>query len=108
MDVIAGRIDRFMAMTERVTENIRHALDARAAEGTGEERAPSREELSILKEALAERDIGAIDAMLDKFARLRPGRAAGDAITRISDCVLVSDFEEASDILETMMKDAKP
>ncbi|MDR0652372.1 MAG: response regulator [Synergistaceae bacterium] len=108
MAVITGRIDRFIAMTERITNNIRHALDARAVEETGEKRPPTREELSILKEALAERDIGTIDEMLEKFAHIRPGRAASDAITRISDCVLVSDFEEASDVVETMMKDAKP
>jgi hypothetical protein len=45
--------------------------------------------------------------MLDKFAGLRPGRAVSDAITRISDCVLAADFDEASDMAETLMKDAK-
>ena len=107
MAVITGHIDRFIAMTGRITDNIRHALDAWAAGETGEERPPNRYELSILKEALAERDIGAIDAMLEKFARIRPGRAVSDAITQISDYVLVSDFEEASDVVDTLMKDAE-
>ncbi|MDR3164266.1 MAG: hypothetical protein LBU13_01665 [Synergistaceae bacterium] len=76
-------------------------------EETWEERLPNIEELSILKEALAERDIGAIDAMLEKFARMRPEHALDDAITQISDYVLVSDFEEALDVVETLMKELK-
>jgi CheY-like chemotaxis protein len=108
MAVIAGHIDGFMAMAERITYDIRHALNTRAEAETGEECPPGQDELSILKHALAERDIGAIDAMLEKFARIRAGRATRDAITRISDCVLVADFEAASDAVETMMKDVKP
>ncbi|MDR1132640.1 MAG: hypothetical protein LBL05_00670 [Synergistaceae bacterium] len=95
-------------MIQRITDNIKQALEARAGERTGEERSPSSEELSIQKAALDGRDIGVIDAMLEKFARIHPERAASDAITRISDYVLVSDFEEASDVVETLIKDAKP
>jgi CheY-like chemotaxis protein/HPt (histidine-containing phosphotransfer) domain-containing protein len=47
MAVIFGRIDGFMAAAEKITDNIRHALDARTAKETGEERAPSREDLLI-------------------------------------------------------------
>jgi HPt (histidine-containing phosphotransfer) domain-containing protein len=107
MAAIAGHIDGFMAMAERIAEDIRHALDALAEEEAGDGRPLSREDLSMLKHALAERDIGAIDAMLEQFARICAGRAARDAITRISDCVLVSDFEAASDAVETMMKDVE-
>jgi hypothetical protein len=102
------RIARLRAPEVKTSVSGRHlpAIDVRSEEeGTREERSPSLEELAILKEALAERDIGVIDAMLERFAHIRPGRAIGDAITRISDYVLVSDFEEALDLVETLIKE---
>jgi CheY-like chemotaxis protein len=50
---------------------------------------------AMLKEALAAEDIGKIDSILDDFSKRHWGPKMKEAMSQISDCVLVSDFEMA-------------
>jgi signal transduction histidine kinase/HPt (histidine-containing phosphotransfer) domain-containing protein len=75
--------------------------------GAGNAPAWDREALSRLKEALEARNIRAIDEMLDKLADSCAGKEPAPEFSRISDCVLVSDFDEAGRIIDGLMKDTR-
>jgi HPt (histidine-containing phosphotransfer) domain-containing protein len=105
----SGRLNGFMSKVGELAGRIESAL----AEGVSSEdeyaavAMPSAESLSALRKALLERNIGVIDAMIEEMSEPRFGKHMTDSLSAISDHVLISNFEEAADIADTLRKEAE-
>jgi signal transduction histidine kinase/CheY-like chemotaxis protein len=58
--------------------------------------------LRRLKDALASEDVRTIDEILAELSKAPPDALTGESLSRISDCVLVSDFKNAAGEVEAL------
>jgi HPt (histidine-containing phosphotransfer) domain-containing protein len=100
-----GFVDRVKELTARITAVLAGYSGDDDADGGFETLRPAS--VSKLKKALAERDIGVIDAALEELSTPRFGHRVANALTLISDHVLLSNFEEAADIADNLLKEAE-
>jgi HPt (histidine-containing phosphotransfer) domain-containing protein len=103
------RLESFMARVKKLTASITETLNRDSsrdgAHSTMETQ--SVESLSKLKKALDERNIGLIDSMLEELGASSFARSAAHVLSSISDCVLVSDFEEAAGLVGDLLKEVE-
>jgi CheY-like chemotaxis protein/nitrogen-specific signal transduction histidine kinase len=74
--------------------------------GAGNAPASDRETLFHLKDALEAGNIRAIDELLGKLAGSRAGGELAPEFSRVSDCVLISDFDAAAKIIDGLLRTA--
>jgi CheY-like chemotaxis protein len=104
---ISEGLDGFREDLSQMVERIRHALSLKAAVPENGGSVLDKTTLLGLKEALEARDIRAIDEMLGKLTNSRTDGEIAPEFSRISDCVLISDFDEAGKIIDGLMKDTR-
>jgi HPt (histidine-containing phosphotransfer) domain-containing protein len=109
MAFIRERIDRFRENLSGIMERIGAAL-AEAANRAGNGRDKDvplldRADLLYLKKVLKARDIRAIDKLVDKLTGSLTDDALESELSRLADCILISDFDEAEKILDTLLPD---
>jgi CheY-like chemotaxis protein len=105
---VFARLAAFRADLEGLEKRIEDALrdreDEGAPDGAAADGKPDRESLLQLKAALESEDVGAADRIL---AKMTDAPLAGDvrnALSEISDYVLVSEFPEAVAIAEKLLR----
>ncbi|MDR2102408.1 MAG: response regulator [Treponema sp.] len=103
---IADHLDRFREALVSLTETIRKTL---APEGGARDDAGMTGELdrtlfARLRDALRDEDIGAIDSLLDELRGKVPDPETAKILGAIADSVLVADFKEALDMIDTLLE----
>ncbi|MDR1021256.1 MAG: response regulator [Synergistaceae bacterium] len=106
---IRDGIDAFIERLASVASGIRRALEAKGAAdaragNTGSALPPCG--LQELLDAISSRDIGAIDMALDGLSAAAPHGRAKDALSLVSDHVLLANFDEAEAILKGLLEEA--
>jgi HPt (histidine-containing phosphotransfer) domain-containing protein len=96
---------------EALLEHIGIALEACAQDGKEalpDEDERAREMLPGLAKALETDDIDAMDATLEALRALALSPAMREAVTTLSECVLLADFARAEEIIKTIESGASP
>jgi signal transduction histidine kinase/CheY-like chemotaxis protein/HPt (histidine-containing phosphotransfer) domain-containing protein len=120
MAFIEERLPEFRADLERLTINIRAALDSTKERRTGDDRRASADRRSgdrrsgsdrrkigaliKLKAALEAENIGVVDATLAELVRSNSRADMDAALERLSDCVLLADFSEAAKLADMLLQ----
>jgi CheY-like chemotaxis protein len=105
------RIEDFRSRLIELVDRIHGALSSERSpnkhiEGAEEGYMPAVDDLRRLKEAISARNIQAVDLMIENLSAASFSEAISGAISAVSDCVLVSDFEEAEGIVNGLLKEA--
>jgi CheY-like chemotaxis protein len=115
LQAIWEKTDIFRERLAGLIYGIRAALSlvngaGKGAEETGDtpgaHDAPAAEDLLRLKRALASRNIGAVDATLDGLSAMPLSDNVKNMLSRISNHILLADFDEAEDIVNALLKEA--
>ncbi|MDR1514571.1 MAG: Hpt domain-containing protein, partial [Synergistaceae bacterium] len=102
MEFIRANLGVFIENLAAATERIKAALSGKAVISHDEKRQGLGEPLSLLKDALASENVGDADKILADLSGGPLDKATKDSLSRISDLVLVGEFEEASAIAENL------
>jgi signal transduction histidine kinase/CheY-like chemotaxis protein len=74
------------------------------AAGADDALTPDQAALLRLKKALEAERVGEADGAVKDLLRRWVGTTTGETLSRIEDCVLVSDFQEAADIMDELLE----
>jgi HPt (histidine-containing phosphotransfer) domain-containing protein len=102
---IRDGIDAFIERLADVAASISRALETKGAAYVRAGSALPPCGLQRLLDAISSRDIGAIDMALDGLSAAAHGRAK-DALSLVSDHVLLANFDEAEAILKGLLEEA--
>jgi HPt (histidine-containing phosphotransfer) domain-containing protein len=100
------RMESFTDGLRELLSRIEAALSGTEANSPPGAEFPPAETLMRLKDALVKRNIGVIDALLEELTQPRYGRGVTDALSSVSERVLMSDFDEAAGIVAGLLKEA--
>jgi HPt (histidine-containing phosphotransfer) domain-containing protein len=105
MEAVESALGAFCDRLSSLAERIGMAIPAknRDGEGSGDS---GGEILLRLKDALVSEDVRAVDEILAEL-QCAPDTLMGESISRISDCVLVSDFRKAAWEVEVLLAASK-
>jgi signal transduction histidine kinase/CheY-like chemotaxis protein/HPt (histidine-containing phosphotransfer) domain-containing protein len=101
---LAGFRERLAELAYRICGTLRSGSDSDRRRGEAAERAPAEYDLLRLSEALLARDIGAVDLALDEFSVMPLNGRTRDALSLVADYALTGDFEEASAVLDKLLR----
>ncbi|MDR3139035.1 MAG: response regulator [Treponema sp.] len=101
MAFITEHLGRFYENLKTLTEQIQAGL---VPEDSGEIFRPDEGVLLLLKAALDAKNIRAVDTLLGQLTESSRDEAARQAIAAISDLVLLSEFSQAADLVEDLLK----
>jgi CheY-like chemotaxis protein/nitrogen-specific signal transduction histidine kinase/HPt (histidine-containing phosphotransfer) domain-containing protein len=107
---IGERIGGFRENLSGLMEHIAAALieETGGAEDSPGSSADFRGEiLRRLKNSLASEDVRTIDGILAELSKTPPDAFTGESLSRISDCVLVSDFRKAAEEADLLLAASK-
>jgi signal transduction histidine kinase/HPt (histidine-containing phosphotransfer) domain-containing protein/ActR/RegA family two-component response regulator len=109
LQTIWEKTDIFRERLVNLVSGIRKALSLvygadKGAEETGD--APAADDLLRLKEAIGSRNIGAIDMTLDELSAMPLSDNTKKMLSRVSNHILLADFDEAEDIADALLKEA--
>ena len=111
MAFIGGHNSQFTRQMLSLIEKIKTALNAynRNKRGEGEplDRELLKGELMKLREALEDLDAGAINDIIENLRKFTQGEEIDAVIQRISDNVLVAEYDEAVAIIDKAMQEGK-
>jgi CheY-like chemotaxis protein len=109
MKAIDGKINIFRTCLADLTARIRAALPAENT-GDGRDESPvfDKSLLARLKDALIEEDIGAVDSILESFAKMPLDADAEKTLSAVSDHVLMSELKEAAETVDRLLREVCP
>jgi hypothetical protein len=104
MAFISGNLDSFKDALGKLMREI--SLSYKNADSTD---SPPLDKalLLALKDALGSKAIGAVERILDQLC-LNAGSAAKEALSRVQDCVLISDLKGAVKVVEQLLNGEEP
>ncbi|MDR1019985.1 MAG: response regulator [Synergistaceae bacterium] len=105
MKLIESALGAFCDRLSSLAERIGTAISAEDCDGKGSSDS-SDEVLRQLKDALASEDVRAVDVLLAEL-QCAQDTFIGESLSRISDCVLVSDFKKAAWEIEILQAASK-
>jgi CheY-like chemotaxis protein len=101
-EFIRANLDAFLEKLTAATERIKTVISKKQAISPDGKRQNMGESLNLLKSALASENIGNVDKILASLTGEALDEAARDCLSRISDLVLVGEFEEALKMTESL------
>jgi CheY-like chemotaxis protein len=105
MDFIREKLGAFHEGLAILTERIELALSAARANEAGKEPSLPFESFRRLKDVLAAEDIDGIDRILDRLRGRQLDTATREVVSRISELVLMGEFEEAAAVAECLLSE---
>jgi hypothetical protein len=105
LDSVGGFRERLIVLVSRIREAVSlvNVTDKNEEETGG---MPAVSDLLKLKGAISSRNIGESDSLLDELSSMPLSDRFSDALSLVSNHLLLSDFEEAEGIVDNLLEEA--
>ena len=110
METIKSALGEFCDGLSALAERINKAVQIKESDGEGSVDLRDevlRRALRKLKDALVSEDVRTADGILDELSNVYQDTLTAGSLSRISDCVLTSDFEKAAKEIEVLLAVSK-